>query len=116
MAQLGLGDYKDTHIPVRVGIDNDWAAIACGADASLALKKDGSLWTWGAAGTEHPNRCADDWAAIACGFGYSLALKNDGSLWAWGLNNLGQLGLGDHRTRDVPRGSRDGSREPPRSR
>jgi alpha-tubulin suppressor-like RCC1 family protein len=43
-----------------------------------------------------------DWAAIACGFGYSLALKNDGSLWAWGLNNLGQLGLGDHRTRDVP--------------
>ena len=30
-----------------MGVANDWVAIARGADQSLALKSDGSLWAWG---------------------------------------------------------------------
>ena len=46
---------------------------------------------------------ADDWAAVAGGHGRSLGLKTDGSLWAWGENDSGQLGLGDHTDRTLPR-------------
>jgi len=49
IGQLGDGtrteENKDT--PVRVGNDRDWLAIAAGGGHSVALKKNGSLWTWG---------------------------------------------------------------------
>jgi alpha-tubulin suppressor-like RCC1 family protein len=92
----------------------DWAAVACGYDHTLALKKDGSLWAWGydaagQLGVGDTNRLtptqvgtANDWAAVACGTGCSLALKKDGSLWAWGNNYYGQLGLGDTIQRHRP--------------
>ena len=33
--------------PTQVGVANDWTAIAAGWSQSLALKSDGSLWSWG---------------------------------------------------------------------
>ena len=109
---IGLGDDKSTGTPTRIGAANDWAAVACGENFSLALKKDGSLWAWGdnSAGqlglgdtsvpagegqqtdvVPTPTRVgsAHDWAAIACGDDFSLALKIDGSLWAWGAGYVG---------------------------
>jgi alpha-tubulin suppressor-like RCC1 family protein len=50
--QLGLGNCgygTDRLTPTQVGTDNNWSSVACGLNGhSLALKSDGSLWSWGA--------------------------------------------------------------------
>ncbi|MCL1816897.1 MAG: hypothetical protein FWG43_04780, partial [Clostridiales bacterium] len=95
---------------VRIGMDNDWQAIAGGDRYTVALKIDGSLWAWGDCqlddGTNtnynSPVRIGTntDWAAVAAGAYHTLALKTDGSLWAWGWNYLGQLGDGTNTDRN----------------
>ena len=89
--------------------------VSAGVDHCLALRRDGSLWAWGA-GAAHqlglgdtsyrqvPIRVGDDndWVAVAAGAKHSLALKSDGSLWSWGTSTYGQLGHGDHENRETP--------------
>lgn len=87
--------------------DNDWRAVAAGADHNLALRSDGSLWAWGynefgqlgdetSSPSATPIRIGDatDWVAIAAGKYFSFAIKANGTLWAWGRNQEGQLGNG----------------------
>ena len=50
--QLGIGvhDYAgaaDRNIPTRIGTDFDWVWISAGQYHTVAVKNDGSLWTWG---------------------------------------------------------------------
>jgi hypothetical protein len=73
---------------------------------SMALKADGSLWTWGGNdngqlgdGTTTERHTpvkigSDAWLAIAPGSRHSAALRSDHSLWEWGSNTRGQLGIG----------------------
>ncbi|HVG58062.1 MAG TPA: hypothetical protein VNA24_05865 [Hyalangium sp.] len=80
------------------------AHVAGGYDHSLALRGDGTVWSWGKAlldnGTEidrltpvhEPGLTSI--MAIAAGGSHSLALRSDGTAWAWGANNAGQLGDG----------------------
>ena len=92
------------------------AAIAAGADHSLALKSDGTVWAWGDnAYGDLGNDAADGGfssgtpvevvgptgtgslsgiVGIAGGYQFSLALKSDGTAWSWGVNRYGQLGIG----------------------
>jgi alpha-tubulin suppressor-like RCC1 family protein len=91
---------------VRTGYDSNWAQISAGKTDSLAIKTDGSLWTWGdsvlisyllrdvSIGQFVPVRVRYDnnWAHISTGYWHSLAVRTDGSLWAWGQNDYGQLG------------------------
>jgi alpha-tubulin suppressor-like RCC1 family protein len=108
--------------PVRIGSDTDWSVIAAGGGISLALKRDGSLWSWGLNGSGQlglgdtlvhllPMRVGidSDWKAIAAGNSFSLGLKRNGSLWAWGENGSGQLGLRDRVSRQTP--TRVGSKQ-----
>jgi alpha-tubulin suppressor-like RCC1 family protein len=103
--QLGSG-WADTHSdePVRVCGLEDIKSLAAGASHSVALKKDGTVWTWGSNdkgqlgnGTvenhELPTAITglNDVAAVAAGSSHVLALKKDGTVWGWGSNNLGQL-------------------------
>jgi len=82
-------------------------AIACGWWHTVALKNDGSVWTWGKnsegqlgngtkTGSVNPVQVLglSNVVAVAAGWGHSIALKSDGTVWTWGNNRSGQLGNG----------------------
>jgi alpha-tubulin suppressor-like RCC1 family protein len=83
-----------------------WKKVSAGSEYNIALRSDGTLWSWGFNGNgqlgigdntafDFPVQVgtATDWSDIACGSFHVLALKTDGTLWAWGLNSNGQLGI-----------------------
>ncbi|MGI4864964.1 MAG: T9SS type A sorting domain-containing protein [Janthinobacterium lividum] len=93
--------------PVPAQVAGTYTQVAASSDGSMALKADGSLWTWGdnyfgqlgiaaTAGTSGahpvPTQVPGTYTQMSAGLRYSLALRADGSLWAWGVNNYGQLG------------------------
>jgi alpha-tubulin suppressor-like RCC1 family protein len=94
-------------IPPPVQVMTGVAAVAAGATHSMALKTDGTLWTFGSnrygelgtatnLGTAKPNttpvQVMTGVTAIAAGAAHSLAVKADGTLWAFGSNRYGELG------------------------
>ena len=115
--QLGDGTEIRRWPPVQVmAPDSGVIALAAGNFFSLALKADGSVWSWGnnyygqlGNGTleiRHylPGRILSAGSGVvglAAGLQHSVALKSDGSVWAWGLNNAGQLGDGSEWTWEV---------------
>jgi uncharacterized repeat protein (TIGR01451 family) len=115
--QLGDGfTYLDVNVPVQVANLSDVSAVEAGAEHSLALKRDGTVWAWGSNSygqsgayeqfnfyRTRPTQIAISGAftAIAAGGGHSLALKSDGTVWAWGSNSSGQLGHGGTYTNAV---------------
>jgi YD repeat-containing protein len=83
------------------------AAVAAGADHSLAIGRDGRLWAWGKnesgqlgdGSTSNSNTpklisSMTGVKAIASRTHTSLAVKADGSLWTFGANPLAQIGNG----------------------
>lgn len=86
---------------------NHVVAIACGSDHNLALKDDGTVWTWGYNGEGELGTGNLDWqcpnptrvanlppiAAIGAGDTHSIAAAVDGAVWVWGDNGQGQLGV-----------------------
>jgi alpha-tubulin suppressor-like RCC1 family protein len=79
--------------------------VAAGGDHTLALKQDGTVWSWGnneygqlGDGTTIDRytpvqvQGLDSVVDISAGSGFSLALKSDGTVWAWGNNWNGQRG------------------------
>ena len=97
------------------GYSLDIIAQDAGADHTVTLRKDGTVWTWGlnssgqlgdGSGTNKnvPTRVArlTDIIRIAAGTYHSLAVKKDGTLWAWGANGYGQLGDGTTDNRSFP--------------
>jgi len=74
---------------------SDVAQITNGSVFSMAITKDGSLYSWGWNGHGSlglgdnadrytPSLILPDIEAVACGGSHTLALKKDGSLWSWG--------------------------------
>lgn len=89
------------NVPVQIGNDSDWVSVTVGSNFSLAIKSDGSLWSWGQ--NWYGQLCngsfeygftpmqvgnSTDWKAISAGDIHALAVKNDGTLWAWGANEI----------------------------
>jgi alpha-tubulin suppressor-like RCC1 family protein len=115
--QLGNGtNISNSNVPVQVSSLTGIVKIAAGGGHSLALKNDGTVWTWGRndLGQLGIGSSNNDFnvpmkinsftgvSAIAAGGFHSLALKNDGTVWAWGSNSLGQLGNGNYTNSNVP--------------
>ncbi len=89
----------------RIGRDTNWASISVSDSRNLALKSDGTLWTWGMNVAFHlqappmfaqPVQAApgNDWRQGAAGGNVFVALKRDGTLWGWGNNWSGSAGIG----------------------
>lgn len=114
--QLGLSDGgtgTNRSSPVQVGSGTDWAMVACGCYHTIAIKTNGTMWTWGknsitqtvggALGLGDVNDRSSPcqvgalttWSRVSGGYATSAAIKTNGTLWTWGQNSYGQLGLGD---------------------
>ena len=93
----------------------------------LALKADGTVWSWGfdsdgqlglatlgnadvavptqVCAPEQVQPCTevlDGVIAVAAADEHSLALKRDGTVWAWGVNSEGELGNGTYEGSTTP--------------
>jgi alpha-tubulin suppressor-like RCC1 family protein len=107
--QLGNGVSGSlSTIPVQVIGITGITAIAGGSLHSVALKDDGTVWTWGSnAEGELGNGTTVEFStvpveviainsitSVASGMQHVIALRNDGTVWDWGVNAFGQLGNG----------------------
>ncbi|MCX6021495.1 MAG: hypothetical protein NTZ05_07155, partial [Chloroflexi bacterium] len=121
--QLGNALTAQSNVPVQVvgpsGIGSfltGIASVAAGDDHSVAVKSDGTVWSWGAnnngqlgrdaAGAGVPGQVvgpnetgflmgvSTGAAGLASGLNHLVVLKGDGTVWAWGGGGSGQMGNG----------------------
>lgn len=109
--QLGNGNNNNTnpsnYIPTQIGTAINWKSVSAGREQSLAIKTDGTLWTWGLndygqlgdgttinKNTPFQIGSGTNWKQVTAGNWFSTALKNDGTLYSCGRNDIGQLGDG----------------------
>ncbi len=110
--QLGDGGTSQWTVPIPITALAPVLTLTVialdGGDAhSVAVKNDGTVWTWGANangqlgdGTTTPRSTPGQVAglatatAVAAGSSHTLARLSDGSLRAWGANASGQIGDG----------------------
>jgi uncharacterized delta-60 repeat protein len=114
--QIGNGSCcSNSKTPVQVNTITGIVSISGGWAHSIALKSDGTVWSWGYnnAGQLGNGTNTNSYfpiqissltgiTAIVAGYYHSLALKNDGTVWAWGNNSFGQLGNGTTTASNVP--------------
>lgn len=125
--RLGDNTLESRNKPVQVVGENGFGflsgivKIAAGESHELALRSDGTVWTWGKNlnGQLGDNTVSDrstpvqvkgpgnmaylnDIIEISGGARHSLALQSDGTVWAWGDNSNGQLGDGTFVERRTP--------------
>ncbi len=96
--QLGDGSrVREQASPVRSVSGDDWKQVATTGIHSVALKRDGSLWSWGnnwagqlGDGTTNHSRVpvrvgsSTNWMRIWANLIENVGQQTDGSLWFWG--------------------------------
>jgi alpha-tubulin suppressor-like RCC1 family protein len=113
---LGTGlIYQQSLVPVQVSGLSGIVAVSASYDLSVALKSDGTVWTWGRGyngqlGNGHTTTSAvpvkvanlTGVVAIDAGYDHVVALKSDGTVWDWGNGGGGMLGNGHTNNSDKP--------------
>jgi alpha-tubulin suppressor-like RCC1 family protein len=106
--QLGDNTVTALSSPVSViGGFTDWCQVSAGGEQSLAVRQNGTAWSWGSGyrGQLGDNTTASksspvsviggftDWCQVSAGIdNFSLAVRQNGTAWAWGAGTLGRLG------------------------
>ena len=116
---INLQTTNPNPIPAKISNLTNIISIAAGNDFSLALKTDGTIYSWGSnfygqlgrgepLGESNPNpytyipgqvlkdgeQILDHIIAISAGETHAIALDEYGNVWAWGVNSHSQLGIG----------------------
>jgi alpha-tubulin suppressor-like RCC1 family protein len=107
--QLGDGTAENKLHPVQVqALGTSVDSFSIGGEHTCALRKDGTLWCWGAnsygqlgdgttlqrAVPVQIRGLAGFVSSVSASLSHTCALRTDGSLWCWGANTAGQLGHG----------------------
>jgi alpha-tubulin suppressor-like RCC1 family protein len=105
--QLGTNDTINRTTPVTTFAGGtNWKQVGGGVVHTVAIKTDGTLWTWGINNTGQlgdnttTNRLTPvttfaggtNWKQVSGGDAHTVAIKTDGTLWTWGVNSFGRLG------------------------
>lgn len=112
---LGNNSTTNSSIPVQaVSAPSGVTGIAAGVYYTVALKSDGTVWSWGynilgqLGNASTVNSLVAVQAigltgvtALSAGF-HTLALTSNGTVWAWGSNSYGQLGYSIGANPSVP--------------
>jgi len=112
-AKAFLSGYSPSN--TKSGVYQIGGHVVAGLYHSLAIRPDGSLWSWGSNsyGQLGIGSTVDQWfpgqvtglsnvVATAGGDHHSVAAKSDGTVWAWGYNGYGQVGDGTTTNRSIP--------------
>ncbi|ORZ22527.1 regulator of chromosome condensation 1/beta-lactamase-inhibitor protein II [Absidia repens] len=119
--QLGLGDSMLTRkrpMPLKDLDDKKVVDVACGGMHSLAVTKDGQLYSWGCNDQRALGRSGEEYlpelvenkdnikfVKIACGDSVSMALSDSGKVYCWGTYRCAEGALGfskDQAVQDIP--------------
>jgi alpha-tubulin suppressor-like RCC1 family protein len=93
-------------LPTTITTIHETLSVTSGLKHSVAVRSDGSVWSWGENGHGQLGNGRRDaghglpwkvpglegFTAVAAGERHTLALKKDGTVWSWGDNEFGQLG------------------------
>lgn len=104
--QLGNGTKAINYTPIQVGTETNWRSIVANYDySSVAIKTDGTLWTWGRNNSGQlgdgttidrliPTKIGDatDRQVIAANVDNIVVINTNGLLSTCGNNTYGQLG------------------------
>ena len=123
VGQNGDGTTTSRSSPIQVGGagDNIWSS--CGQSNALgyhtvALKTDGTLWSWGlndygqlglgdsggGANRSSPVQIGNGtyWKKVMQGESHTIAIRTDNTVWSWGWGGVGQLGHGNTSNKSSP--------------
>lgn len=107
--QVGDGTTINKSSPITTaGGGTDWCFVKAGWQMTLAIKTNGTLWSWGqnngsklGEGTQidrsSPGTTAGggtNWCQATTGYVASAGIKTDGTLWTWGQNVCGVTAAG----------------------
>jgi len=105
--------------PVQVGALTNWAQVSVGGSHCVAVKTDGTLWSWGwngdgqlglnlssaaSSARSSPVQVGSlsTWASVSANLNHTLAVTTGNALFAWGSSSFGQLGTGNIINRSSP--------------
>ena len=128
--QLGIDYFMPKSTPTQEYKHfTDWKQVAVGYKHTVAIRKNGTLWSWGnnaqgqlGTGDTVSKRIPTQesthsilWQSVSAGMNHTLAIKKahfpsmDRTLFGWGSNLYGQLGVGDTDPRNSPTQEATGS-------
>jgi alpha-tubulin suppressor-like RCC1 family protein len=105
----GTTDFYTDRRPRQVGTDNDWESVSAGNGYVMAIKTNGTLWSWGwgvygalghgnMTSLRNPTQVgtSTDWKTVYSGNNVTYAIKDNNTLWSTGRGGF----LGDGTTTD----------------
>ncbi|HSZ30297.1 MAG TPA: hypothetical protein VK784_11175, partial [Pseudonocardiaceae bacterium] len=116
--ELGTGHTTNANLPQQVTKRTaGWNSITVGGFHTCATRSDGTLWCWGSndfgqlgigntISQDLPQQvttpASTGWTSVTAGGEHTCATRSDGTLWCWGYNGVGQLGIGNTISQDLP--------------